>query len=100
MLFLCDPKTSGSSSWTKVQKSSDINMNTSFEALELLELYVPEFIRSIKYVPWVFSLLGSALIGLSGILPLIIIPSVTTGKDKEIKNRKYHIIICETSNRR
>jgi len=61
-------------------------MNTSMETLALLELYVPEYIRTIKYVPWVFSLLGSALIGLSGILPLIIIPSGETGKDKEIKN--------------
>ncbi|XP_058056918.1 zinc transporter ZIP13 homolog [Anopheles bellator] len=36
--------------------------------------YVPEFIGSMGYVPWVFSLLGSALIGLSGILPMFIIP--------------------------
>lgn len=64
-------------------------MNTSMETLAMLELFVPEYIRSIEYVPWVFSLLGSALIGLSGILPLIIIPSSTTGKDKEIKNREY-----------
>ncbi|XP_058119153.1 zinc transporter ZIP13 homolog [Anopheles ziemanni] len=36
--------------------------------------YMPEFISSMGYVPWVFSLLGSALIGLSGILPMFIIP--------------------------
>lgn len=53
----------------------------------LLDLYVPEYLRQIHYVPWVFSLIGSALIGLSGILPLLIIPSVEEGK--EIKNRKY-----------
>lgn len=64
-------------------------MNTSMETLALWELYIPEYIRTIEYVPWVFSLLGSALIGLSGILPLIIIPSVATGTDKEIKNREY-----------
>lgn len=63
-------------------------MNTSMETLALLELYIPEYIRTIEYVPWVFSLLGSALIGLSGILPLIIIPSVAAGTDKEIKNRE------------
>jgi solute carrier family 39 (zinc transporter), member 13 len=63
-------------------------MNTSMETLALLESFVPEYIRSIEYVPWVFSLLGSALIGLSGILPLIIIPSTEAGKDKEIKNRE------------
>lgn len=60
--------------------------------MALWEFYVPEYvslyIRTIHYVPWVFSLLGSALIGLSGILPLLIIPSVDENKDKEIKNRK------------
>lgn len=62
-------------------------MNESLDTLSvLLDLYVPEYLRQITYVPWVFSLLGSALIGLSGILPLIIIPSVEEGKD--IKNRK------------
>lgn len=68
-------------------------MNTSMETLAMLELYIPEYIRTITYVPWVFSLLGSALIGLSGILPLIIIPSTPTGKDnKEIKNRECQVI--------
>lgn len=56
-------------------------------AMELLDLYLPEYIRTMTYVPWVFSLLGSALIGLSGILPLLIIPSQSE-TDKEIKNRK------------
>lgn len=57
-------------------------------AMELIDLYLPEYIRTMTYVPWVFSLLGSALIGLSGILPLLIIPSQSE-TDKEIKNRKY-----------
>jgi hypothetical protein len=62
------------------------------ETLALLESFLPEYVRTITYVPWVFSLLGSALIGLSGILPLIIIPSHTAGdKDKEIKNREYRV---------
>lgn len=59
-------------------------------ALELLDLYLPEYIRTMTYVPWVFSLLGSALIGLSGILPLLIIPSHNE-TDKEMKNRKYRV---------
>lgn len=63
-------------------------MNESMDTLTvLLDLYLPEYLRQIHYVPWVFSLIGSALIGLSGILPLLIIPSVEEGK--EIKNRKY-----------
>lgn len=64
-------------------------MNESMDTLTvLLDLYVPEYLRQIHYVPWVFSLIGSALIGLSGILPLLIIPSVEEGK--EIKNREYY----------
>lgn len=59
-------------------------------AMELLDLYLPEYIRTMTYVPWVFSLLGSALIGLSGILPLLIIPSQSE-TDKEIKNREYRV---------
>lgn len=58
--------------------------------LDLMDLYLPEYIRTMTYVPWVFSLLGSALIGLSGILPLLIIPSQSE-TDKEIKNRKYRV---------
>lgn len=54
----------------------------------LLDLYLPDYIRTIHYVPWVFSLLGSALIGLSGILPLLIIPNNESGKETDIKNRK------------
>lgn len=66
-------------------------MNSSMDALTtILDLYVPEYItayvKTIHYVPWLFSLLGSALIGLSGILPLIIIPSVEPGKESEMKN--------------
>uniref|UniRef100_A0A182NL67 Selenoprotein P N-terminal domain-containing protein n=1 Tax=Anopheles dirus TaxID=7168 RepID=A0A182NL67_9DIPT len=49
--------------------------------------YVPEFISSIGYVPWLYSLLGSALIGLSGILPMFIIPDATkNGKDSELSD--------------
>lgn len=54
----------------------------------LIDLYLPDYIRSFHYVPWIFSLLGSALIGLSGILPLVIIPNIEPGKENEMKNRK------------
>ena len=42
---------------------------------ELVNNYMPEFVKSFVYTPWVFSMLGSVIIGLSGILPLIIIPN-------------------------
>ncbi|XP_034486138.1 zinc transporter ZIP13 homolog [Drosophila innubila] len=41
----------------------------------LVNQYMPEYIKSLEYTPWVFSLLGSIVIGLSGIFPLFIIPS-------------------------
>ncbi|XP_031618580.1 zinc transporter ZIP13 homolog isoform X1 [Contarinia nasturtii] len=43
---------------------------------EVIERYTPEYIKSIEfeYTPWVFSILGSIVIGLSGIFPLLIIP--------------------------
>lgn len=36
--------------------------------------YVPEYFKDWQYHPWIFSVLGSILIGLSGVLPLLIIP--------------------------
>ncbi|EDW16233.1 zinc transporter ZIP13 homolog [Drosophila mojavensis] len=41
----------------------------------LVNQYVPEYIKNLEYTPWVFSLLGSVVIGLSGIFPLLIIPT-------------------------
>lgn len=50
---------------------------------DLIEPLVPAFIKSAEYEPWVFSLMGSALIGLAGILPLIIIPVDTATNNKK-----------------
>ncbi|EDW84015.1 uncharacterized protein Dwil_GK13376 [Drosophila willistoni] len=41
----------------------------------LMNQYVPEYFHSFQYTPWIFSLLGSVVIGLSGIFPLFIIPT-------------------------
>ncbi|XP_067616548.1 zinc transporter ZIP13 homolog [Eurosta solidaginis] len=45
----------------------------------MVQKYVPDFILTLGnhfvYTPWVFSLLGSMVIGLAGILPLFIIPT-------------------------
>uniref|UniRef100_A0A336LUY9 CSON005014 protein n=1 Tax=Culicoides sonorensis TaxID=179676 RepID=A0A336LUY9_CULSO len=56
---------------------------------EMIEPFVPEFITNIGYVPWMFSLMGSALVGLAGILPLLVIPVDQTGnvKENEIKDK-------------
>lgn len=52
-----------------------------------LGYYLPEYVKQIEipYTPWVFSLLGSVLIGLSGILPLLVIPD----DGDTSHNRKY-----------
>lgn len=56
--------------------------------------YIPEYVKSLEfeYTPWVFSLLGAAMIGLSGILPLLIIPSDTDEKGVQYTDRKFNQI--------
>lgn len=61
---------------------------------EVFENYVPEYFKDFGYTPWVFSLLGSALIGLSGILPLFVIPIETGDKDSDF-NRKFLFFFIE-----
>jgi zinc transporter 13 len=43
--------------------------------------YIPDawipvisLLRNVEYCPWLFSMIGSAIIGLSGVLPLLVIP--------------------------
>ncbi|XP_055695794.1 zinc transporter ZIP13 homolog [Lutzomyia longipalpis] len=54
-----------------------------FLCKELVDAYVPEFITSMPYRPWMFSVLGSILIGLSGILPLLVIPTLSEDDKKK-----------------
>lgn len=49
---------------------------------------MPAFVYDIPYKPWVFSMLGSVLIGLSGILPLLFIPVQTEEEKNRGSNRK------------
>ena len=71
-----------------------MNVTTMNETLlyfkEIVDIYMPEYFKSMEYTPWIFSLLGSALIGASGILPLLLIPSVSSedSKNKELNDRK------------
>lgn len=62
---------------------------------EVVQNYIPDYIKAIEfeYTPWVFSLLGAALIGLSGILPLLVIPADTGSKDSQFSDRKLFNII-------
>lgn len=74
---------------------------------EIVSDYLPDFLKGFEYTPWVWSLVGAAIIGLSGIFPLLIIPSIQTNnnvasKDKgeqkdliqEIEDRKYSLLCC------
>lgn len=55
---------------------------------EIWENYMPTLFKGFEYTPWVFSLMGSALIGLSGILPLFVIP-IDTIDTKAGNSRKF-----------
>uniref|UniRef100_T1GWB6 Uncharacterized protein n=1 Tax=Megaselia scalaris TaxID=36166 RepID=T1GWB6_MEGSC len=65
---------------------------------ELVSDYLPEFLKGFEYTPWVWSLIGSAIIGLSGIFPLLIIPSVQTNNNvtKDKKKGDVKELIVET----
>lgn len=55
----------------------------------LVNEYVPEYFMGFEYTPWIFSLLGSVVIGLSGILPLLIIPTDEQKNKQGFKDRKF-----------
>lgn len=69
---------------------------------ELVSDYLPEFLKGFEYTPWVWSLIGSAIIGLSGIFPLLIIPSVQTNNNvtKDKKKGDVKELIVETEDRK
>lgn len=52
-----------------------------FIYVDLFEKYVVENVKAYEFVyyPWVFAVLGSILIGLSGVVPLLIIPADVGG---------------------
>lgn len=61
---------------------------------EVIERYAPDCVKTIEftYTPWVFSLLGSMVIGLAGIFPLIVIPDDTA--NSAYTNREYCRCCC------
>lgn len=86
----------------KLDKKMNITTDFFFDSsvlqiyTEILSDYLPDFLKEFEYTPWVWSLIGSGIIGLSGILPLLIIPSAhinnkqdKTSSSKEIEDRKY-----------
>lgn len=55
---------------------------------EIIEPYTLEYAKAFEfeYRPWLFSILGSMALGLSGILPLLVIPADADGT--EFRNRE------------
>lgn len=58
---------------------------------EVMEHWMPTYFKSVEYTPWICALIGSAFIGLSGILPLFVIPFSKGGKDGAEFNRKCYL---------
>lgn len=54
---------------------SDTN-NTNFDSSykDILQDIVPGWIFALEYIPWLWAMFGSILVGLSGVLPLLVIP--------------------------
>lgn len=51
----------------------------------MLEEFVPEWVvvHTVDYMPWMWAMFGSILVGLSGILPLLVIPIDQTDNLKQ-----------------
>lgn len=49
-----------------------INFTASYEGIMLESM--PEWISFFDYMPWMWAMFGSILVGLSGVLPLLVIP--------------------------
>lgn len=66
--------------------------------VEIIEKYTLDYIKAFEfeYTPWVFSLLGSICIGLSGIFPLLVIPADAVGSG-QYNDRKYWFSLCTIS---
>lgn len=41
---------------------------------EIIRELVPGWICALEYTPWIWAMFGSLLVGLSGVLPLLVIP--------------------------
>lgn len=63
---------------------SDTNttyLETSYK--DIIRDLVPGWICGVEYVPWIWAMFGSILVGLSGVLPLLVIPIDQTDNLKQ-----------------
>lgn len=45
--------------------------------------FVPGWVVTLDYMPWLWAMIGSILVGLSGVLPLLVIPIDQTDNLKQ-----------------
>ncbi|XP_011632138.1 zinc transporter ZIP13 homolog [Pogonomyrmex barbatus] len=63
-------------SYACTRNCTDAGYHTSYDVLEGTDEWLPwhEIVEYFSYNPWIFSLLGSTMVGLTGIFPLWLIP--------------------------
>lgn len=61
--------------WECDIRVNDTNFSDSSYARSMMLEPVPELIVVDGYLPWVWAMFGSLLVGLSGILPLLVMPT-------------------------
>lgn len=50
------------------------NSNTDNSYKEIFVDLVPRWIWALEYIPWLWAVFGSILVGLTGVLPLLVVP--------------------------
>lgn len=55
-----------------VCESNNTSLDGSYR--EIMQDLVPGWIFALEYMPWLWAMFGSILVGLSGVLPLLVIP--------------------------
>lgn len=53
-------------------ETNSSNIDNSYQ--EIIRELVPRWICAMEYIPWLWAMFGSILVGLSGVLPLLVIP--------------------------
>lgn len=64
-----------------VIETNNSNIDNSYK--EIIRELVPGWICALEYMPWLWAIFGSILVGLSGVLPLLVIPIDQTDNLKQ-----------------
>lgn len=69
--------------WECDDRVNGTNFSDSYYAGSMLLEPVPELLAAVEYLPWMWAMFGSILVGLSGVLPLLVIPLDQTNDLKQ-----------------